>query len=269
MVLGARLSAMVVASADPGRVVVLAYHAIADHREDPVLRRYSVPRARFAAQLDALRAAGWTFVDADAVIAALLGDRALPPRAVLITFDDAYVDFETEALPELASRRIPAVVFALAGSLGGTNDWDREPGSLAVRLMDGEQLRRVAAAGVEIGSHAYCHRRMDELRAPDLAHETGGSAAALASLGLPRPRLFAYPYGSWSPAAAEAVREAGYQLAFTVTEGYADRTDGLYALPRVMVLRGYRPLMLRLKLLSVRRGSELLRRCFEVIGTRG
>ncbi|MGN6167554.1 MAG: polysaccharide deacetylase family protein, partial [Solirubrobacteraceae bacterium] len=97
-----------------GTAVVLAYHAIADRPGDPILRRYSVPAARFARQLDTLASAGWTFVDASALIGALAGSEGLPPRAVLVTFDDGYADFPAMALPVLKQRQIPCVVFVVS-----------------------------------------------------------------------------------------------------------------------------------------------------------
>src|SRR5436305_2720283 len=161
----------------------------------PILRRYSVPPARFARQLESLASAGWTFVDANTLIRAIAGERQLPRRAVLVTFDDGYEDFLDSALPELTRRRIPAVVFVVAGRIGGFNDWDRVLGAGPVRLMDADTLRRIAGGGVELGSHAMRHRSLATLEPSELATEVRESAAAIESLGLPRPRLFSYPYG--------------------------------------------------------------------------
>src|SRR4051794_27581664 len=117
------------------RLRILAYHAIADLREDPVLSEYGVPPSLFTAQLDSLAARGWEFVDLDAVLAALAGERQLPRRAALVTFDDAYTDLLEVAAPLLAERGIPAVVFAVAGHLGGANDWDHHKGAASLSLL--------------------------------------------------------------------------------------------------------------------------------------
>ena len=79
------------------RLVVLAYHAI----DDP---------ARFADQLDHLAVTA-TPVPLDAVVDSVHGRRALPDRAVLITFDDGARSVHDEALPLLRERK-PPVVFA-------------------------------------------------------------------------------------------------------------------------------------------------------------
>jgi peptidoglycan/xylan/chitin deacetylase (PgdA/CDA1 family) len=249
--------------------VVLAYHAIADRGDDPILRRYSVPPARFAKQLSSLAASGWTFIDPDLLLAALEGERELPPRAALVTFDDGYADFAHTAQPELSRRGIPAVVFAVTGHIGDANAWDQESGASPIDLMDADTLRRVAAEGVEVGSHGRNHRSMALLDPPALEAEAQDSAAELESLGVPRPRLFAYPYGHSTADSEAAVKDAGYRAAFTITPGVVARASNPYALPRVMVLRGYRPWILRLRLACLRWRSARLERWFDIVGTRG
>ena len=225
-----------------GTAVVLAYHAVADSETDRVLRRYSVPPERFARQLEALIAAGWNFIDADVLLEAVAGERRLPRRAALVTFDDGYEDFAHAAVPELTRLGIPAVVFVLPGRLGKTNSWDEGIGAGTMRLMAPDTLRRIAGQGIEIGSHGMSHRSMGALEPNAAAGEMRDSAAALGALGLGRPRLFAYPYGDCPPAAQAAARDAGYAAAFTNTPGVVSRGCNLYALPRLQVLRGYRPL---------------------------
>jgi peptidoglycan/xylan/chitin deacetylase (PgdA/CDA1 family) len=252
-----------------GTLVVLAYHAIADSGADQVLRRYSVPPGRFVRQLEALIAAGWQFIDADALLEVVVGERQPPRRAALVTFDDGYGDFACAAVPELTRLGIPAVVFVLPESLGMTNSWDERIGAATMRLMDPDVLRRVAGLGIEIGSHGMSHRSMTALEPNAVAGEMRESAAALDALGLGRPRLFAYPYGDCPPAAQAAARDAGYAAAFSITPGVVTRGSNLYALPRLQVLRGYRPIVLRLKIALARYSWQWLERLFDVIGRRG
>lgn len=240
-----------------GRAVVLAYHAIADLGEDPVLARYSVPPRRFVAQIDGLLRHGWSFVDVDTLLGALDGDRELPPRSLLLTFDDAYVDLLEVALPVLVERGIPAVVFAVAGRLGATNEWDSRNRATTLDLLDADGLRALVAKGVEVGSHTTTHRRLDEVPAGEWEGELTGAADRLEAAGLSRPRTFSYPYGAWSPALAAAAREAGYRLAFTVDWGEVAAGADPYALPRVEVHAGDGPRGLRLKLAAAGRPAPL------------
>ena len=231
-----------------GRLRILAYHAVADLSGDPVLAEYAVPPALFADQLDGLAGRGWSFVDLDAVLAAMAGERQLPRRALLLTFDDAYVDLLDTVCPLLRDRGIAAVVFAVADRVGGVNEWDLEKGAARLDLLDGPGLRAVAERGVEVGSHTASHRPLPEVPAAERDAELAGSAETLERLGLPRPRVLSYPYGRADEELAAAAERAGYELAFTTAWGDPASAAGRHLLPRVEVHASDTPRKLAAKL---------------------
>lgn len=231
-----------------GRAVVLAYHALSDLGADPVLSQYGVRPEAFAAQLDLLARRGHRFIDLDLLLAALADEAPLPPKATLVSFDDAYADLLPAAAEILAEREIAAVVFAVSGQIGGSNEWDRHLGAGALPLLDADGLRTLTAAGVEIGSHTVSHPQLTKVEPDEVERQLRASAEQIAAAGLPRPRAFAYPHGEWSPAIAAAARRVGYAAAFTIDPGFARRGSDPYALPRIEVLAGDSPLRLRLKI---------------------
>jgi peptidoglycan/xylan/chitin deacetylase (PgdA/CDA1 family) len=235
-----------------GRAVTLAYHGIANLSHDPILARYTVAPQRFAAQLDWLLARGWKFVALDTVLDALAGKRSMPRRTVLVTFDDGYADFIEEALPILRGRGIPAVMFAVAGRIGETNTWDAEIGAEIRRLMDRDQLLAIAAAGTEVASHGMWHRALSALDPTEFEADAVESAEQIEALGLPRPRVFSYPYGESSADAPAVLRRAGYAAAFGIAPGVIERSTDRYRLPRIQVSSTDTPLLLWLKLLTIR-----------------
>ena len=95
-----------------------------------------MPPRLFEEQLDTLIGSGWSFVDLDAALAALAGEEALPRKALLLTFDDAYADLLEVACPIMAERGLPGVVFAVASKLGGTNEWDNRHRATTLDLLD-------------------------------------------------------------------------------------------------------------------------------------
>jgi peptidoglycan/xylan/chitin deacetylase (PgdA/CDA1 family) len=236
------------ADSSRSRLRILAYHAIADLRDDPVLAEYGVSPRLFAAQLDGLADHGWEFVDLDAVLTWLDGEGELPRRAALVSFDDAYTDLLEVATPLLAERGVPAVVFAVAGHLGGANDWDHHKGAANLRLLAPSELSAVAASGIEVGSHTLTHRPLPEVPAAELEKETVEAANRIEAAGVPRPRAFSYPYGRWNREAASAVRAAGYSVAFTTAWGDPRPGGDSYTVPRVEVHASDSPRKLRLKL---------------------
>jgi peptidoglycan/xylan/chitin deacetylase (PgdA/CDA1 family)/glycosyltransferase involved in cell wall biosynthesis len=242
---GARLASV---AASRSCIRVLAYHAIADLRHDPVLEKYGVSPERFAAQLDDLKRHGWRFISVDDLLATLAGDGIPPEPSVLVTFDDAYDCLQNTACPMLEERGIPAVAFAVAERVGETNDWDRPIGAGVMKLVDAQGLRRVSGRGIEIGSHGATHRPLTAIAPDELERELQGSAEILEAAGLPRPRVLAYPYGEWSPAVASAARAAGYRAAFTVTPGVVRAGSDPWSISRLEVLSGDEPWRLRLKL---------------------
>jgi peptidoglycan/xylan/chitin deacetylase (PgdA/CDA1 family) len=96
---------------DPNLLRVLTYHRIAEPG-DPSLYPgvwSATPRA-FEGQLREL-SARFRVISLPQALAALRGQAPLPPRALLVTFDDAYRDFAELAWPVLRSLGLPAVLF--------------------------------------------------------------------------------------------------------------------------------------------------------------
>jgi glycosyltransferase involved in cell wall biosynthesis/peptidoglycan/xylan/chitin deacetylase (PgdA/CDA1 family) len=216
------------------RLRVLSYHAIADLGDDPVLHNYGIAPETFGRQLDRLIERGFSFIGADELCAFLAGRARLPRRAVLLTFDDCYAELKDVAREILRPRGIPAVAFAVTDRT--SNEWDQPLGARRLALLDGQGLRALGESGVEIGCHSRTHRALPTLDNADLASETQGAADALERSGLPRPRLFAYPYGARDARSAAAVRAAGYLAAFGVRAGVASARSDPFGLPRVEIL---------------------------------
>jgi peptidoglycan/xylan/chitin deacetylase (PgdA/CDA1 family) len=221
----------------PARTVrVLCWHAIDDFRGDPVLEPYAVPPERFAEQLDLLARAGWEFVSPEQVVRLVRGAGTVPARSLLVTFDDGYADLLDAAVPVLRQRSIGAVAF-ISSAVGETNRWDQAMGARPVPVLGAEGIRALEAEGLEIGSHGATHRRLPLVPLAELDAELAGSAEALASLGVRRPRLFAYAYGAHDAGVAGAAQRAGYDAAFGADPGVVSAEVDRFTLPRIEILR--------------------------------
>ena len=255
-------------SARDGSAAVLAYHALSDLSQDSVLKEYGIGAETFAGQLDMLAARGHQFIGLDQLLTALEGRMPLPEKAILVTFDDAYADLLPSAVDILSQRRVPAVVFAVSGQLGGTNAWDRHLGAKTLQLLDREGLETLVEAGIEIGSHSVTHSQLTKISTRQVDAELRDSADQLEAAGLPRPRVFAYPHGAWNGTAAAAAAAVGYGAAFTVDQGRIEPGSNRYALPRIEVLASDSHRSLRLKLATAGWPDRVRDRLLALMGTR-
>jgi peptidoglycan/xylan/chitin deacetylase (PgdA/CDA1 family) len=152
-------------------------------------------------------------------LAAARGERQLPPRPVILTFDDGYLDNYVNAFPLLQRYGMPAVVFVVAHPALTSNAWDAAAGEPWAPLMDRRQVLEMARAGIEIGSHTLTHPRLTDVDADPLAWELGESKRLLESwLGDPVVSL-AYPYGAVDERVKRAAQQAGYELAVATNSG--------------------------------------------------
>jgi peptidoglycan/xylan/chitin deacetylase (PgdA/CDA1 family) len=218
--------------------VVLMYHSVTAYTEDPY--QVTVSPLRFEQQMHWLAARGLRGVS----IATLLAARRRHCDAGLVglTFDDGYDDFLRHALPVLSEHGFGATAFIIAGRLGGLNAWDVLGPRKA--LMTAGQIREVATAGIEIGSHGLRH--VELLRTTDLAlrREQSRSRQILQDITGTAVAGFCYPYGHLNRRELDGVGAAGYEYGCAI---WASGLTGTYAIPRIYVADCDGPARLRAK----------------------
>src|ERR1051325_4302601 len=87
------------AEAAGGSLLALCYHNVEDHSPDQTF--VGVSSGNLVQHLSWLQVNGYRFVSLDDILAARSGGRALPDKAVLLTFDDGFASFYTRAFPVL------------------------------------------------------------------------------------------------------------------------------------------------------------------------
>jgi peptidoglycan/xylan/chitin deacetylase (PgdA/CDA1 family) len=201
---------------------VLMYHKINNLPENPL----SVPVSVFEEQMAQLRELSYTVVDLDAVLAHYAEGRPLPPRAVLITFDDGYYDNLSNARDVLRRHGYPAVLFVPIGYLDDRYPLPHEERlaqrGLLNRTLGWDELAELEQDGIRIESHGISHRPLAALEVDEAAREIVLSRLRLEER-LCRPvRAFAYVKGSeahYRPVHLSLLRQAGYEVAFTSVSG--------------------------------------------------
>lgn len=206
--------------------MVLMYHSICPYEQDPYL--VTVHPDRFARQMRWLAERGLRGVPVAELLTA--HDAGHARRLVGLSFDDGYADFVDHALPILARYGFRATVFPIAGLLGSDNAWD--PEGPRKPLMTDQQLRRIAAAGMEIGSHGLRHLSLPDVSSQSLVAEVADSRALLRAASGQDVAGFCYPYGHVDDRVVAAVRQAGYCYGCAI---WPSALTGPHALPRCYI----------------------------------
>lgn len=234
------------------KLTILMYHKVDE--PSPAIRHPGnvVSPREFEQQLDALLAWGYQTIGFDQWIDQRgRGARAtLPPKPLILTFDDGYTCFDDHAWPLLRARGMHATVFLVSSQIGGTNAWESD--EIPLPLLSATRIRALQADGVHFGSHSVTHRPLARIPIADARDELTTSRAALMELLGCDVDVVAYPFSNQSADVRELARRAGYRCAVR-GKGRMNwpRTDP-FGLRRIKVEPGTTPNKLRLMLVRER-----------------
>jgi peptidoglycan/xylan/chitin deacetylase (PgdA/CDA1 family) len=209
------------------RPLILTYHSISKGR--PPL---AVSPTLFAEQME------WLSRNARVVPLELVTDplkhhQPLPARTVVLTFDDGYQDFYTDAAPHLRRYAFPATVFVTTSYSGKTNSWPGQPSWVEEKsLMNWQQIRELAAQGVHFGAHSVTHRDLTSLSVGDAEQEMIESKREVERKISQTVEFFCYPYGRWDPALRN-LASRHFSGACSTAAGAVEPDADPFALPRV------------------------------------
>jgi peptidoglycan/xylan/chitin deacetylase (PgdA/CDA1 family) len=211
--------------------LILCYHAVSDEWPE----RFAVSTGQLGEQVEHLLGRGYrpaTFAEAVA---------GTVPRALAVTFDDAFRSVPERALPVLSDLGVPATVFVSTSLVDvplhiGYEQWLDTPHRDELVAASWDQLGSLIEAGWEIGSHTQSHPYLTRLDDESLHRELRESRAELQHrLGRPC-RTLAYPYADVDARVVDAARAAGYAAAATIFGCFHAARDPLRQ-PRVVVYR--------------------------------
>ncbi|MBL8199952.1 MAG: polysaccharide deacetylase family protein [Chromatiales bacterium] len=208
-----------------GEAIILMYHHCARLPPDAAIRGLYVTPRQFAWQMDWLTRRNVRFCTFNDLQGPGndLPDAAteVPARPrVVVTFDDGLRDVYENAFPVLAERHIPAVVFPVVGDIGKSGVvWNENKDKSPQSLMSEAQIREMAAAGTEFGSHLWEHRNASRLAPAELREQLARSRDELARITGREITSIAYPYGDYSADVVAETARAGYRYAVTTKQG--------------------------------------------------
>ncbi len=204
-------------------IPILLYHHV---QNTDYFSRYRVPPAKFEQQMKLLHDWEYTTITTDMLVQAITKGAALPPRPILITFDDGDVDVYENAFPILQKYGFTGVFYLVANYVG-------QPDYISVK-----QIKEMTAAGWEIGSHSLNHIDLVLNPKRQRAEVVESKQQLEKLLGVP-VKTFAYPFGRASSGVINYVHfakyTAGMGLGYTGEQGKGN----LFFLQRWEVQSGF------------------------------
>lgn len=208
-----------IATYGPCRFIpILMYH----HVDDKSGSLY-VKREVFAGQMSYLQQRGYTTVTLTDVIENLSLGKPLPPKPVVITFDDGYKDVYLNAYSILRQNNQKATIFLISQLLEGE---DYMTWSQAKEMAENELIT--------IGNHTLSHRALGSITEAEIKNEIVSAKNILEeNLGV-KVNVFAYPYGNYNGGVERILGESGFVAAVTTHHGLSCAKLP-YELPRVRI----------------------------------
>jgi peptidoglycan/xylan/chitin deacetylase (PgdA/CDA1 family) len=239
-------------SAGVARVPILMYHSISRREEKgthPYYRTVTSPDV-FADHMQALHQDGYRTANLAEVASRMrAGDADGMEKTVVITFDDGYQDFYSDAFPVLSRYNYSATIFLPTAYIG-----DAEKRFNSQRCLTWTQVRELAKAGIEFGSHTVTHPQLWNLSREAARHEIRDSKAEIEQNLASEIQSFSYPYAlpepdrNFTQFVRETLAESGYQNGVSTIIGTASAKDDIFFMRRLPANSCDDPRLLRAKL---------------------
>lgn len=248
---------------NPNEFTVLSYHEIAD-KSETLDSTYAVTPSNFDQQIRWLMDNGYHFIGIDDILNYRKSGKALPKKAVLMTFDDGYHSVYTNAYPIIKKHRIP-VVIALVGSwLQAKDKVDFDGHTIArEKFLSQKEIKEMVSSGlVEIASHSYfLHKGIlgnpqgnmqpavrtrqwlsDKQRYEDeksyqqrITNDLVKNNTFLKEYTGQKPRVMVWPYGHYNIEVRRIAERLGMNVGLTLDDGSNTRITPLWGLRRILV----------------------------------
>ena len=223
------------ASTREQKVPILMYHSISGAATGR-FRQFTVSPASFAQQMAYLHQQRYTPLTVTQFVNARYQEApVLAGRPVILTFDDGFADFFTDALPVLKRYNFTATLYITTAFIDGASWWLRRERETARRMLGWQEVSEIAGNGIECGAHTHTHPRLDMLSIHAARNEMLRSKGLLEDYLGQEISSFAYPYGYQTARLRQAAREVGFTSACAVGHAKSSLAGDPFCLARLMV----------------------------------
>jgi peptidoglycan/xylan/chitin deacetylase (PgdA/CDA1 family) len=224
-------------ASDHARIPILMYHSIsaASELRHPYFHTTTSP-SRFAEQMQFLSDNGYSTIRLSQAMNLATQCQPKGSRPVVITFDDGFRDFYTEAFPVLERHRFTANMFLPTAYVG-----ERRSSFNSTECLTWSEVRELDAAGIEFGSHTVTHPQLRDLGAEEVDYELRYSKETIEDKIGKQVACFSYPYAfpetvkPFVGKLRDTLARCGYRLGVSTVIGSAKPADDLLFLRRLPV----------------------------------
>lgn len=206
------------------QVPVLCYHHIREPKagQSESMKSYSVSPAQFAEQMKALKDSGYETILPNQLYNYLVHDGPLPPKPIMLTFDDTDEEQFTIGYKEMKKYGFKGVFFIMTISINRP------------RYMTKEQIKQLADEGNAVESHTWDHHMVTKYQGEDWEKQFVKPRKTIEDITGKPATYFAYPFGLWNQRAIPELKKAGFKMAFSLSTK-RDSTEPLYTIRRMIV----------------------------------
>lgn len=214
---------------------ILRYHSVSDGRRHET----NVKTSDFHAQMAFLKS-NYSLISINEGVEKIAAGEGFDRDYVTVTFDDGYMDNYTNAYPILKKFSIPAAIFIISDYAGGLKllPHDEKDRPEYNYLLNWEQIKKMDACLIEIGSHTSSHFRMSRCDDEIFSSEIVGSKRKIEQNTGRVVKFISYPFGTYSDFSHEwggYLGKAGFAAGCLAAYGLNSAASGLFKLNRIGV----------------------------------
>jgi peptidoglycan/xylan/chitin deacetylase (PgdA/CDA1 family) len=209
-------------------IPVLCYHQVRPLTAADPKSSITISPSLFGQHLKMLHDSGFHVVLPGDLFDCNTTGKKLPPKAIIISFDDNTIGQYKYALPLLDQYHFKAVFFIMTVAIG-------KEGYLEVN-----QIKQLKQQGHEIGLHTWDHHNVTHYAPADWLVQLYKPRQQLENIIGQPVYYFGYPYGAWNDTAVNRLQQNGFKLAF-ILHTKASNASPQFTIRRLMVNAGMTP----------------------------
>ena len=208
------------------KIPILTYHSVRPHydNESPIVEYYDVTPNLLDRNLSWLEENGYKVISFAEMVNGIEDKGKLPPKPVVLTFDDGWENQYTYGLPVLKKHGATATFFIFTNAIGQRH------------FLSLKEIKELDKFGMTIGAHTKSHPYLFRIKDKSVLRDEiiGGKEILEKNLGKP-VNYFAYPFGYYNDTIVSIVKEAGFKAARSSKKGTHHTPASIFVLRNIEI----------------------------------